>query len=91
MSDLCVLFSFENRTFSKSHTEPHTGVCGSLCAILCEFFFNINLNSNFFISSDKFSLLPFSPSLSSPGSIRIALVPIAAGNTSGWRSFKESR
>ena len=35
--DLCVLFSFENITFSNSHTEPHTPVCGSLCANLCEF------------------------------------------------------
>ena len=33
LCDLCGLFSFETRTFSKSHLEPHTGVCGSLCAI----------------------------------------------------------
>ena len=48
MCDLCVLFSFENRTFSNSQKEPHTPVCGSLCANLCEFcefFFSKEINS----------------------------------------------
>ena len=52
MCDLCILFSFGNRTFSNLHREPHTPVCGSLCANLCEF-------CEFFLKRDKFSLLPF--------------------------------
>ena len=84
MCDLCVLFSFENRTFSNSQKEPHTPVCGLLRANLCEF-------CEFFFKRDKF----FQPSSPWRAVSRRTARPWASSRTrrslwprasSGWRS-----